>query len=188
LAARLLWLACSRRREYLADATSARLTRYPQGLASALEKISGEHPAESSLAANRTLAPLYIVNPLRVSSLFSTHPPIEERIEILRKMNGDAGYEAYQAACESVHGKGVIGRASLHEAEPVAIRPPSAEDEPAARAEESVARSREALGILDRGAGLLTIACQCGMTLKLRPDDPRTMIACPRCGRVHQIN
>ncbi|MCE5229919.1 M48 family metallopeptidase [bacterium] len=188
LAARLLWLACSRRREYLADATSARLTRYPQGLAAALEKISGSQAEGSGLAANRALAPLYIANPLRVSGLFSTHPPIEERIQILRTMSGGAGFAEYQAACERVHGKGVIGGDTLKQAEAVALRAPSAEDEPRVRADAGIARTREALGVLDRGAGLLTIACACGMTLKVRPDDPRTMIACPRCGRVHQIN
>jgi len=87
LLATLLRFALSRQREYLADAGSAMLTRYPDGLASALEKI-----AESDLPVknvNYMTAPLYIVNPLKkggFSNLFNTHPPIEERIKRLRMM------------------------------------------------------------------------------------------------------
>ena len=89
LIAQLMRLALSRRREYLADANGARLTRYPEGLASALEKIALDpKPLE---AANKATAHLYIVNPLRehrnaLNNMFSTHPPPEKRIEILRSM------------------------------------------------------------------------------------------------------
>jgi len=87
--ARLLQLSISRQREYLADATAVKLTRNPKGLADALQKISGDR--EVLEAANRATAHLYIVNPIkkfekRASGLFSTHPPIEERIQILRSM------------------------------------------------------------------------------------------------------
>lgn len=87
--AQLLRLAISRKREFLADANGALLTRYPPGLASALKKLSADkEPLE---AANKATAHLYIVNPLknikgRVNKLFSTHPPIEERIAALEKM------------------------------------------------------------------------------------------------------
>jgi len=89
IAAKLLQLAVSRQREYLADASAARLTRYPEGLASALEKISGDR--EVLEVANRATQHLYIVNPIkpfekRVSGLFSTHPPIQDRIARLRAM------------------------------------------------------------------------------------------------------
>jgi heat shock protein HtpX len=87
--AKLLQLAVSRQREYLADATAVKLTRYPEGLASALEKIAGDR--EVLEVANRATQHLYIVNPIkpfekRAKSLFSTHPPIEERVARLRKM------------------------------------------------------------------------------------------------------
>jgi heat shock protein HtpX len=87
LFARLLQLSISRQREFLADATAVRLTRNPRGLADALQKISGDK--EVLEAANRATAHLYIVNPIknfekRSKGLFSTHPPIEERIQILR--------------------------------------------------------------------------------------------------------
>jgi heat shock protein HtpX len=89
LFARLLQLSISRQREYLADATAVQLTRNPKGLADALQKISGDR--EVLEVANRATAHLYIVNPIkrfekRSRGLFSTHPPIEERIEILRAM------------------------------------------------------------------------------------------------------
>jgi heat shock protein HtpX len=87
--ARLLQLSISRQREYLADATAVKFTRNPKGLADALQKISGDR--EVLEAANRATAHLYIVNPIkrfekRATGLFSTHPPIEERIQILRSM------------------------------------------------------------------------------------------------------
>ena len=85
--AKLVQLAISRKREYLADSNGAYLTRYPEGLASALEKIK-EHNS-GGLRVNQAVAPLFIVNPLSgkdVLTLFSTHPPIEERIKKLRSM------------------------------------------------------------------------------------------------------
>jgi heat shock protein HtpX len=87
--AQLIRLAISRRREFLADANSARLTRYPEGLASALEKIANDR--EPLEVANKATAHLYIENPLKehaggMNNLFSTHPPIEQRIAALRAM------------------------------------------------------------------------------------------------------
>jgi len=89
IAATLIQLAISRKREYLADASGALLTRYPEGLASALEKIS-QYGKPMQVQSN-AIAHLYIANPLgsgkfrkSVGSLFSTHPPVEERINRLR--------------------------------------------------------------------------------------------------------
>ena len=83
--ARIIQLAMSRQREYLADASAVELTRNPYGLANALRKIAND-PAELKVA-NRATAHLYIVHPLKKtkkrSSLFDTHPPIEDRIERL---------------------------------------------------------------------------------------------------------
>lgn len=89
LFAQLMRLALSRRREYLADASGAMLTRYPEGLADALEKISADpEPLE---VANKATAHLYIINPLRewggwANGLFNTHPPVEDRVQRLRAM------------------------------------------------------------------------------------------------------
>ena len=88
IAAVVMQLAISRKREFLADADGALLTRYPEGLARALEKIAGDKdPLE---AANRATAHLYIANPFKgkkISKLFMTHPPIEERVKNLRGMD-----------------------------------------------------------------------------------------------------
>ncbi len=88
--AKIIQLAISRKREFLADASASLLTRYPEGLARALEKIS-EHQAPMKRASNAT-AHLYFSNPFGAKSkkgiakMFSTHPPIEERIKVLRGM------------------------------------------------------------------------------------------------------
>ena len=86
LAATLIQLAISRKREFLADASGALLTRYPEGLANALEKISQDN--EPLEAANRATAHLYIADPFKNkgSARFMTHPPIQERIKRLRSM------------------------------------------------------------------------------------------------------
>jgi heat shock protein HtpX len=84
--AKLIQLAISRKREFLADASGVLLTRYPEGLASALQKISETNlPMKNP---NKATAHLYIANPFggsgkKVSNLFSTHPPVEERIKAL---------------------------------------------------------------------------------------------------------
>ena len=89
IAAQAIRFAVSRQREYLADASAALLTRSPEGLASALEKIAADpDPLE---VANKATAHLYINNPLRehksfLNNLFTTHPPIEERVRLLRAM------------------------------------------------------------------------------------------------------
>lgn len=88
LIATLIQLAISRKREFLADADGALLTRYPEGLASALEKIATD-PNQLSVA-NKATAHLYIANPFKgkhISTLFATHPSIEERVKILRGMS-----------------------------------------------------------------------------------------------------
>lgn len=91
--ATLIQLAVSRRREFLADASGVLLTRYPEGLASALAKISGDR--EPLEVANRGTAHMYIVNPLKgkdvagwFAGLFNTHPPIKDRIRALQEMEG----------------------------------------------------------------------------------------------------
>ena len=94
IAAQLIQMAISRKREYLADASGALLTRYPEGLASALEKISGV--GKPMQRANHATAHLFIADPFggtekslmqKVGGLFQTHPPAAERIRILRGMD-----------------------------------------------------------------------------------------------------
>lgn len=91
--AQLIQLAISRRREFLADASGAAMTKYPEGLARALEKISADR--EPLEAANKATAHLYISNPLKnvhggvgmFAGLFNTHPPVEERLKALRSLS-----------------------------------------------------------------------------------------------------
>lgn len=91
--ATLIQLAISRTREFGADASSVAITRQPQGLISALQKIA--HDREPLEAANKATAHLYIMNPFKdkahsavgiFANLFNTHPPVEERIKVLQKM------------------------------------------------------------------------------------------------------
>jgi len=92
IAAMLIQLAISRKREYLADASGALLTRYPEGLAFALEKIGADQ--QPMRAAHASTAHLFISNPFKgkeksswFTKLFMTHPPLEDRIRILRGMD-----------------------------------------------------------------------------------------------------
>ncbi len=94
IAAQMIQMAISRKREYLADASGALLTRYPEGLASALEKISGNNVPMAR--ANNATAHLFIADPFgtehrtlgqKISNLFQTHPPAADRIRILREMD-----------------------------------------------------------------------------------------------------
>jgi heat shock protein HtpX len=95
IAAQMIQMAVSRKREYLADAGAALLTRYPEGLASALEKISSSHiPMQR---ASHATAHLFIADPFsdgkkmsigqRINTLFATHPPAADRVRILREMD-----------------------------------------------------------------------------------------------------
>jgi len=90
IAAQLVSLSISRKREYLADATGVKFTRYPAGLASALKKIKNEHVSdrERRHRVSKAMAPLFISDPFKrkISGLFATHPPLDERIKRLERM------------------------------------------------------------------------------------------------------
>ncbi|MEJ2633824.1 MAG: M48 family metallopeptidase [Calditrichia bacterium] len=186
LLAQLLYFATSRKREYLADASSAQYTRYPEGLASALEKISTGQ--SKNFSKSRTLAPMYIVNPMAaaggVSGLFSTHPPTEDRIRILRGMAKSSSLRAYEEAYEKVHNnKGVIDSVSLGAAKEQGIRNPSATP-----ADHDPRKGlRQAKDILHKTAGYGLINCACGLTMKIPPNFNRQSVTCPRCGREHNV-
>lgn len=91
LIARLLYFACSRQREYLADASAAQYTRLPSGLANALRKISTQQEPKK-IPVNRVVSPMYIINPLAAAgtaSVFGTHPPTADRIRRLEEMGAN---------------------------------------------------------------------------------------------------
>ncbi len=188
IAARLLYFAISRRREYLADASGARLTRYPEGLASALEKISSSDVELTS--ANQVTAPMYIVNPFKekrmsFSSVLSTHPPIEERIKILKSMSGGASYVQYQKAYAAVTGKSsqLIPPSGLEDQKEIPVR----KAVPEAPKPQSVKDQARAIGDLTRTIYDYTfLTCVCGLKIKVPPDFKKPKIVCPRCW--HQMD
>ena len=195
IVAQILYFACSRKREYLADASSARFTRYPEGLASALEKIGGSprDKAKEECKA-RNLAPLYIVNPLQAAasnSILATHPPIEKRVKILRAMTG-ASYADYETAYRKNNSDQAhcLSARSVADLTPVAKRdplPPWQETIDTGTAADPLNPAREVLDHFAMANQFTIIPCACGMRLKLPPDYPQPTMKCPRCGRVHDI-
>jgi heat shock protein HtpX len=187
IAAQLIYYAVSRKREYLADASSALYTRYPEGLASALEKLAVGPELKS---ANKATAPMYITNPFKtgkraLSDLTSTHPPLADRIRILRAMAG-VSYADYDRAYREMRGKSVIPAAVAASAGAVGLRGPStasAKEESA----EKVERTREVTGVMQRLHNYRMVDCECGARLKVPPEYQGNMVQCPRCGRVHRL-
>ena len=182
----ILYFACSRRREYLADASAAQFTRYPEGLASALEKIAFT-PAPL-LKVNRAVAPMFIVNPLapaaNLSSIFSTHPPAQDRIRVLRGMAKSSSLAAYEEAFRETHrNQSMLGARNLARSTEQGIR------EPTTTAEKPDVRQqwRSAQDLLHRVNQYATIACGCGLNIKLPPAFDQKTIRCPRCGASHTV-
>ncbi|MEA1958781.1 MAG: M48 family metallopeptidase [Chloroflexota bacterium] len=190
--ARLLYFAMSRKREYLADASSAQYTRYPEGLASALEKLSSSTAVLKS--ANRVTAPMYIINPMhkagiKASDLTSTHPPISERIRILRGMAGGASFADYDKAFRQTHksNRGVIpGSALAGAAGLVGVRQAAAEDK-AGEKREKLNRSREVSSVIEKLNKYTALACECGTAFRVPQEYKGKSIRCPRCGRDNPI-
>jgi heat shock protein HtpX len=182
--AQLLYFALSRRREYLADACSALYTRYPEGLARALEKISAF--PKPLRAANRATAPMYIANPLRggkraAAGLTSTHPPIKERVRILRGLgSGHLSLAGYDETFRKVTGRpvGVVPAGSLKALKEVEARRPAADTTSHAD------RVRQVTDALWHMQAFLFLPCACGTTLKVPPVHAGKQIPCPHCGTV----
>lgn len=202
--AQLIYFAISRKREYMADASSALYTRYPEGLASALEKLAGSK--EPVKAANKASAPMYIINPFRAkgraaADLTSTHPPISERIRILRSMGG-GGLGSYNQAYQEVHqkgrGRGLFGAGTLTAADTVGLRQAAGAESPQARGgaaapvgeqpePDRVGRTREVSDLMWRMNEYRTIDCECGTRLRIPPDMKHASVRCPHCGRTHPL-
>jgi heat shock protein HtpX len=187
IAAQLLYYAISRKREYLADASSALYTRYPEGLASALEKLAGS--TKQLKAANQATAPMYTINPFRkegraASDLTSTHPPISERIRILRAMSG-ASMADYEKSYRQLKHQGVIPGSSLAGAGAIELRAPSEEKD--AGIAGTAERTRETSDLLWRMNKYRTVDCACGTRLKVPPSFRESSVTCPHCGRVNRL-
>jgi heat shock protein HtpX len=188
--AQLFYFAISRKREYLADASAARLTRYPEGLASALEKIANS--TYTLRTANKVTAPMYIVNPLKkegmkLADLTSTHPPISERIKILRALQQGIGYKEYQKIYEMISGKKekIIPDSALKEAVPAMPLQSAFTEE---KDFNPVEAKRQTGDILMKMNDYQFINCSCGVRIKVPPDYNKSIVVCPRCGRKHSIN
>jgi heat shock protein HtpX len=186
--AQLLYFAISRKREYLADACGVRLSRYPEGLASALEKISTNTVKLNS--ANKVTAGMYIVNTLKLkgrklSDLTSTHPPISERVKILRGMTHGVSYLDYQDAFKSVKGAGagVIPSSELKK-EKIEQRKASVQkSEP-----KSIKKNQRDLGdIMMKVNKYLFLVCVCGLRMKVPPDYKHHDVQCPKCGKMNEV-
>lgn len=187
--AQLLYFAISRKREYLADATAVRLTRYPEGLASALEKISNS--TEELATANKVTAPMYIANPLKkqgrkLSDLTSTHPPISERIRILRNIAQGADFLNYQNAFEKVKGKkeSLIPQSVLNDSSSIEIK------ESVGLPLTSISKKkvqRDTGDIMMKVNHYSFINCSCGLKLKIPPDLNKDFVVCPKCGTSHLL-
>ena len=184
--AQLLYFALSRRREYLADAGSARLTRYPEGLASALEKIAGDTSPQLA-AVNKVTAPMYIVNPfkkaagMKLSDLTSTHPPISERIKILRSMGSGASFKDYSDSYSQItHRKTIVPPAALTK-EDIALRQAGEEAKDKLRRETQM---RQVGDIMRKVNQFVFLTCLCGLKLKIPPNFKSDKVQCPRCKRI----
>lgn len=182
--ARLFYFSLSRKREHLADASAVRLTRYPEGLASALEKISNSHLDLAS--ANTITASMYIANPFKkkkMSGLLSTHPPIEDRIRILRSIAHGVNYADYQKAFSAVKGQdvGIMPLSALSgDSENIPFRQPSVEK----CKEQGAGESRRDVGDLIRAVNnYVFLTCLCGLKIKIPSNFKKEKVACPRCGR-----
>ncbi len=184
--AQLMYFALSRRREFLADASGARFSRYPEGLASALEKISGQRTPQRD--QSRVTAPMYIVPPVHAGamaargggggSLFSTHPPVAQRVRILRSMAGGAGVADYLRAYQQVTGDRLLR--SVPEDAGVASRAAAAGA--ASLVDTPRTRTRAASDALLTSGGWQILDCAaCGARVKLPPPLRGVVRRCPRC-------
>ncbi len=190
IVAQIIYFGISRKREYLADASGALYTRYPEGLASALEKLQTNNTHVQK--ANKATAPMYISNPfykkgISANDLFSTHPPLTERIRILRTMSG-AGYADYEKSYEQVvKGGKVIAAASLT-GQTVPLRAATAGTKDG-EYQEKVNRTRETSDLMWKMNNYKTLECEnCGTRLRLPPSYNQASVRCPHCGAINEVD
>ena len=185
----LLYFAISQKREYLADAGAARLTRYPEGLASALEKIANDKSPQLA-SVNKVTAPMYIANPFKkkkqrkLSDLTSTHPPISERIRILRNMTHGASFKDYSDSFSAVTKTKTVVPPTALTKEDIALREASAETRKKERRESQM---RQVGDIMRKVNQFVFLTCLCGLKLKIPPNYKPDKVNCPRCKRTLDI-
>lgn len=210
--AQLIYFAISRKREYLADAGAVQFTRYPLGLAGALEKIGSS--TDQLKSATKATAPMYIANPFKgkkqsLKNLSSTHPPLDERIKILRNMTG-AGLGDYDNAYKKTTGKpvGTIPKSALEteKSSPLgtvfpemglvagaaiqkeATMTPDAKIQITTdKAEAHINRTRETTDALWKLNEYKFIECECDTNLKIPEAYSNKVIECPHCLKNHRV-
>ena len=190
LIAQVLYYAISRKREFLADATAARLTRYPTGLASALHKISIStySIAKENQTVTKAIAPFYIVNPFQNQMRlinFNTHPPLEKRIAILNKLRHSVNYLTYQKVYSSVCGEkgkssNILPRSALNELSLVAVRVAEVIENQKTN-ENIIDIHRENEDRIKAEENYRFLQCTCGMKIKVPEEFNKTHIQCPKC-------
>ncbi len=225
LAARLLYFSLSKKREYLADACAVQYTRYPESLATALAKISGSVYVFRD--ADKITSAMFIVHPLDTEiiyknryslfgDLFSTHPPTEKRIEILKTMTR-ADFDAYNEAFKKTSGRRrtILTKEELYGTKHLEIKKPNQEkqskvdgslvagtvalatvgtlaDVKAKEAQEQqkqelVERKREALDTVWKANNYIFKKCTCGTKLKFPQEYKGQEISCPHCNALIKV-
>jgi heat shock protein HtpX len=124
---------------------------------------------------------------MAASNLTSTHPPLSERIRILRSMAGGASLADYDQSYQQVHkgGRGVLPAPALAATGAVGLRavtPEAVQEEPS-----KVERVRETSDLMWRGSDYKTITCDCGTRLRVPPKFKASSVRCPHCGRTHRL-
>jgi heat shock protein HtpX len=183
LLAKIFYLSISRRREYLADATAVRFTRYPEGLASALETIASS--GQNLIWFNKITAPMYIVNPEGITPTMDyfetkTHPPLFKRIEILRELqhSNNVSFRNYQSIySKKFKNYDMIPKSALKDASLVSTIIPKNEKKSKKKT------IREVENILLATNGFLFLTCSCGLKIKAPAKIGKSKMQCPRCGK-----
>jgi heat shock protein HtpX len=185
IAAYFILFAVSKRREYLADASSALYTRYPEGLASALEKIAAS--TDQLKSANLMTSTIYITSPFRKNGMAASdhsesHPPTSERTAILRSMTG-VSYADYNLAYKQFYNtdKNAILSATTTTADSSPVRPPQPDNL------DDIQRARETSNALWNLNNYKLVTCACGTRMRLPPSYKQPEIKCPHCGRINPV-
>ena len=130
---------------------------------------------------------MYISNPfkgLKAASLFSTHPPIDERIKTLRMMTRGASFRDYSDSySQTVGGKSVLPASALKDTENIDIRQASAESKRSRKQQ-----LRQVGDIMRKVNSFAFLTCACGIKMKIPPNFKANKVACPRCGKTSSIN
>lgn len=194
LLAKMLYFSISRKREYLADAMAVQYTRYPEGLASALEKISRSTLKMSHV--NKFMTPLFFAparptGPLNFYNTEATHPPIEERIRILRKIGGgNPSFNEYARSYSLMHGGKPLAPAAPEGTRPLSNRvmPQQGLVGGAVAGALTGSLGTAATKIIEENNAFYLV-CGCGFKLKMPAGfgTNKPQIKCPQCAVVHDV-